>query len=168
MTNLAEHWDGGYLKPGWHDVTIKGCETFTNPNNGNPGVKFACVDAESKSVRASFWLTQASLVFLADFARDCGMTRDQCRSYNPDNPNSHRVLIGKRVRLKLVPNEKDDKYCDVDQWEPISKDAPALPPPANETTTQGAQPLPGFTPDPMLTEPPPMAEPPAAGANIPF
>lgn len=156
MTNLAEHWDGSWLNDGWHDVTVKEVRTFA-ATSGTEGVEFMCIDTNGNKGKATFWLSEPALGMLASWARACGMTKDACRSYNPDNPNSHRVLIGKRVRVEVVPDDNDDsgKYHRIDGWEPIG----AVAPEASTRTTTTTSPQEPTTPAGAT---------PAAGMDIPF
>ncbi len=146
--SLADYWDGMWLPDGWHSVTIKDVRAF-DAASGTSGVEFSCVDTNGNKTKASFYLTELAMWRLASFAKACGLTREQARNYNTDNPNSHRQLIGKRLRVEVVPDERDEKYHKVGDW----------------TTDEG------FVPPPVESPPESMIvdeSPPPAAQDIPF
>lgn len=166
MTSLADHWDdSNYLPVGWHDVVVA---DFKLVDRDPPGVKFVVHDATGKMVETeAFWLRNAPgkedsaspLWTLTGFAKACGLTREEARGYEPDNPNSHTLLVGRKVRV-LVTLEKE-KYHRATEWVACqeydttkSPSGPLIPPASNPTTPSERQlPAgPGFTPD-LLPDP---------------
>lgn len=139
-TSLADHWEGNFLGSGWHDVIVTGYRTFQF-NSGNPGVEFEVQSATGTTGKVSgFVLVEKALWKLANFARACGLTKEEAAKYNPHIPNSHQALLNKRVRVRSEKPENSE-YYEVVEWEPF-KDA-ASPSPvasANEAATEGAPP----------------------------
>lgn len=162
MTNLADHWDdSSYLPEGWHNVAVSG---FKLLDREPPGVKFTVCDFDTgKMVETeAFWLRNAPgkegaaspLFALTGFAKACGLTREEARGYEPDNPNSHAMLVGRKVRV-LVTLEKG-KYHRATEWASIGSttpvSAPAPPATAPDPAVQSSTPLPdtpGFKPEPI-------------------
>lgn len=122
--SLAEHWDGGYLGAGWHHVKVSEYKCFKY-NTGNPGVEvhFLSVSTGSKA-KDSFSLLPQSLWRLANLAKACGMSREEAATYNPDNPNDHRKLVGLECFVELV---KKGDYHEVAGWRSLAEGEP--PPP---------------------------------------
>lgn len=120
--SLADHWsDGNYFTEGEYEVEVSDYRVFTY-NTGNPGVEFKLRSDDGKEIKLGLSLKDTALWKLALFARDCGMTKEQCRNYNTDNENSHRVLLGKRVCITVL---KQDKYHEVDSWRAVDPGKPA-------------------------------------------
>lgn len=149
--SLADHWDnegpGNYLKEGWHSVTVEDCEVFKY-NSGNAGVKFTVKDAAGAQSKASFVLLPQCLWNLTNFAKACGLTREQGAKYDPDKESCHRMLLRKRLKVHVVL--ADGKYSEVDDWAGIDEDVSDTPTPS----------------DPRLAQAPSTAAP--AGRGIPF
>ncbi|MCK4624047.1 MAG: hypothetical protein KAV00_01965 [Phycisphaerae bacterium] len=122
MTNLADHWDdSNYLPEGWHDVVVK---EFKLIDRDPPGVSFTVVHQESgqQCETDAFWLANAPgssatgspLFRLAGFAKACGLSREESAHYDIDDPNSHAMLVGLKLRV-LVTLEKE-KYHRATEW----------------------------------------------------
>lgn len=150
--SLADHWsDGKYLTEGWHEVVVKAFEVFTY-NSGNSGVKFT---VEGEGGRASgtdgFSLLPQALWKLAGFAQACGMTKEECCDYNPDDPNSHAMLVGRKLQV-LVQKEKE-KYHRAVEWESVESITSAAASPPVDAPTRAALPdTAGFKPKPVEPE----------------
>lgn len=124
MANLAEHWDGSYLGDGWHDVRVKDYRIFT-ANSGNRGIQFDVEDDNGrKSKTEGIMLMDSCLWKLAQFAQACGIDREQAAAYDPYNDASHRVLLGKRLRVHVGRDDKDDRYHVVDDYEKLESGLP--------------------------------------------
>lgn len=129
---------GAWLKAGWHDVIVGTPDVAFSKVKGTPGVKYQLQGDRGKS-EVQFWLTPDALPFLASFATACGLTDAQLQAYDEKNPNSHNILIGKRVKV-LVEAElgSDGKtYHRVDcTWcnasDPTPLPDPTAPEPMNE------------------------------------
>lgn len=119
--SLAEHWDGGYLQAGWHHVKVMEHRLFT-AKSGNNGVEFMMqsLDAGGQA-KEGFMLLDNCLWRLAQFARACGMTRDEAASYDPLNPNHHRKLHGLECWIEMV---KDGDYHKVDGFRSLGEGEP--------------------------------------------
>lgn len=122
--SLADHWDGGRLKAGWHHVKVMEHRLFT-ANSGNNGVEFTmqCVNTGSNA-KEGFMLVDSILWRLANLARACGMTREEAANYDPLNPNHHRKLHGLECWVEMV---KDGEYHKVDGFRSLGEGEP--PPP---------------------------------------
>lgn len=137
--SLADHWDGGWLQAGWHQVKVADYELKPNPKTGNNGVEFAFMGTSTGGrAKDMFWLTEAAFWRLAAFARACGMTRTEAASYEPTNPNDHRKLVGLECWVELV---KKGEYHEVVGWRSLTEGE--APPPkidrsAEMTTAQEA------------------------------
>lgn len=110
MRSLDDYLESGWLQSGWHHVKVTAYEMTSNPKQSppTPGVEFQFAGVESgERAKETFWLTDKSLWRLASFARDCGMTKEERKSYDPHNQNEHRKLNGMECWIEL---EKDGKY----------------------------------------------------------
>lgn len=111
--SLADHYDGGtWLQEGWHDVSIKSYNVFQY-NSGSDGVQFELVDTRGRIGKVSFCLVETILWRLAEFAKACGLTKEEAARYEPSSLNSHHVLVGRKLQVRLV---KQDKYHEVVEW----------------------------------------------------
>lgn len=111
--SLADHYDGGsWLQEGWHDVSIKGYNVFQY-NSGSDGVQFKLTDTGGRTGKVSFCLVETILWRLAEFAKACGLTKDEAARYEPSSANSHHVLVGRHLQVRL---EKQEKYHEVVEW----------------------------------------------------
>lgn len=125
--SLADHWDGGWLKAGWHHVKITAYEITSNPKKSppTPGVEFQFVSVDTGAKgKEVFWLTEAALCVLASFARDCGMTKEEARNYDPHNSNAHRAMVGLECWVEMV---KKGDYHEVNDFRSLGEGEP--PPP---------------------------------------
>ena len=145
--SLGDHWSE-YLEPGWHSVTVKSFREFKF-NSGTAGVEFVVGDRAGKTAKMDgFNLLPQCQYKLAQFASACGMSRKDASAYNPEQPNSHSIMVGKGLRVRVA---KVGDYNEVVEYAP--EDGSAMPeasstpepppPPPNETTTQGADPASG-------------------------
>lgn len=122
--SLADHYDGGsWLGEGWHNVTVKDCSTFKY-NTGSDGVQFQLNDAGGRTAKVSFCLVNNILWRLAEFAKACRLTKDEAARYEPSSPNSHRVLVGRTLQVRLV---KGEKYHDVVEWIAVGENTTNIP-----------------------------------------
>lgn len=132
-----------YLGAGWHEVVVGVPEDVT-AKKGTPGVRFP-LRGEGGKTKVTFWLTEKALVFLASFATACGLTEAELKTYDENNPNSHNILTGKRVKV-LVEGERgadrkmyhnvDTTWCSASDPTPMPIDpapvaAPRVPPPSD-------------------------------------
>jgi hypothetical protein len=117
--SLADHWSGGdYLGEGWHSVHVEEYSTFEY-NTGSPGVEFVLKDRAGKMQKLSFCLVESIQWRLASFARDCGITEDEAKHYEPLQPNSHSALVGRQVQVHIIkgkPDKNGKQYHEIDQW----------------------------------------------------
>jgi hypothetical protein len=111
------------LKAGWHEVRVIKYELTNNPNSGNDGVEFYVKDRHDNQCKATFWLTEKAMRRLAWFAQACGLTEEEAKGYEPLDGRSHRLLIGMRVRVLVVPQRNDPKYHEVSEWEALGEEA---------------------------------------------
>ena len=120
--SLADHYDGGFLSLGNHEVEIAEIRTFAF-NSGNPGVEFHVQDADGRKGKISFVLVDSALWKLANFARDAGLTKDQARQYDPiARPKDHRVMMGRQVGVIV---EKPGEYREIVDHYPLNQGPPA-------------------------------------------
>lgn len=135
MGNLADSWDatgGEYLPVGWHTVKVAGHTNGENPHNGNRNVEFQLVAENSKKSKVTFWLTGDAIRagFLANFAKACGLTREEARSYDPLVANAHTRLHGKTV--KVLVSLQNEKYHAVEggfnDWASVDDKTPEYTP----------------------------------------
>lgn len=128
--SLADYWDnegpGNYLKEGWHTVTVEDCDVFEY-NSGSPGVKFTVKDTAGAQSKASFVLLPQCMWNLTNFAKACGLTREQGAKYDPDRESCHRMLLRKSLQVHVVL--EDDKYSTVDDWAAINENVSDTPTP---------------------------------------
>lgn len=127
MTTLDQHWDEGgqWLKDGWHTVKVEDYDLF-DYNTGSSGVSFQVQDEHGFQAKLSHVLLEKCFWTLASFAKACGLSREDAAKYDPDKPESHRVLIGKSVQVLVVP---DGKYHKVTQWAEVGTPQADPPPP---------------------------------------
>lgn len=119
-----------YLGNGWHEVVVGKPEMFT-ANSGTEGVTFL-LRGDGGTTKATFFLTEAALWRLAVFADACGLTDDELKAYDETNPNSHNVLIGKRVKALVEPGRNPKYHEAVDYIKageptPMPAETPAVP-----------------------------------------
>jgi len=128
--SLADHYDGGWLESGWHTVTVKSFRTFEY-NTGSPGVEFELRGDEGQRGSVSFNLLEQCLYKLGQFAKACGLSREQAKRYDTSNPNSHKLLVGNRVKV-FSEKPKGSDYHEVTEWDAVDQTGapPATPPPA--------------------------------------
>lgn len=120
---LSDHYGDGWLTAGWHEVRVAEYKMTHNPNSGNDGVEFYVKDRRGNQCKVTFWLTDKAMRRLAWFAQTCGLTEDEARKYEPLDGTSHRLLIGRRLRVLVVPQEKDPKYHEISEWEALGEEA---------------------------------------------
>jgi len=109
---LSDHWtDGKYLDVGNYAVTVTGFRVFVS-KKGTEGVEFELKADDGKTSSASFYLTDASLWRLAQFAGACGMTKEEAANYHTEQQNSHNVLVNKKVGVTINFEESttNNKY----------------------------------------------------------
>lgn len=114
--DASEGGGGSWLQAGEYEVTITGFDTGTNPHTGNQCVQFTVEDSGGRKSRATFWLTHKAMVILASFAKTCGLTRQECHAYDPEHPNSHAILVNRKVGVTVSPDERNSKYHHVTGW----------------------------------------------------
>ena len=123
--SLNDHYDenmgGNFIPPGEHVVRIVNSRTFQY-NSGSDGVEFTMRDAQKREIRHSFCMHDNSLKILAYFAKvHCGLSEEEMRHYNTDNPASHRQLVGKylKVTVEKLASQKDasKKFSEITQFE---------------------------------------------------
>lgn len=137
MTSLDEHWDAGsnYLSEGSHEVTIINYRTFV-AHTGMPGVEFEVRGSTGKFGKISFYISEACLGFLAAFARSAGLTKEDCKNYDPmKNDTCHQLLMNRRIGVVVTKGEKYHEITDhyaLDGDPPPQKAASA---PRTETAT---------------------------------
>lgn len=122
--SLADHYDGGsWLQEGWHDVAIKGYNVFQY-NSGSNGVQFELAGAGGRTGKVSFCLVETILWRLAEFAKACGLTKEEAARYEPSSANSHHVLVGRRLQVRLI---KEEKYHEVVEWVAVGENVSNTP-----------------------------------------
>lgn len=129
MRSLADYEGGSWPPVGWHVATVAKYEMTESSQKNTPGVEFAFEVGERMATK-TFYLTEKAMVFLGYFAADCGLTQEQRRQYDVDNTQSHRVLIGKKVQIRIAKQESDDRYHEVAEFAKVGEnttDTPADP-----------------------------------------
>ena len=122
--SLADYYDGGYLRCGWHNVKVDSYRKFT-ATSGTDGVEFMLSGDGGAQTKATFWLTDESLknsrYGLGGFAKACGLSREKAASYNPFATDSHRMLVDRHLQVEVI---KDGDYHKADDWMPIDSETP--------------------------------------------
>lgn len=153
--SLADHYDnqgpGKYLHEGWHEVVVADYRVFDygTPTSDKGGVEFIMKDTAEKQTKATFNLLDRCLWDLANFAKACGLTREQCAKYDPHKESSHRMLLGKRLKVHVV---KDGDFHKANEWANINENVSDAPAPVDERLKRPQEPQPA----------------PPTGAGIPF
>ena len=104
----------GSLSPGWHDVTVESVEAFTS-RQGNPAIRFICRADDGRTVAAMFTLVGQGARFLARFARACGMSDSELKTYDENSMEHHERLLNRPVKILL---EKNGDYLDPVDYRP--------------------------------------------------
>ena len=117
-----ENTGANFIPPGEHIVRIVNSRAFVSTNKGTSGVEFLMRNAKKQEIKHTFWLTEDSIKILSFFAKiHCGLSDEEMRHYNENNPASHRVLIGKylKVTVEKVASYKDSakKFSEITQFE---------------------------------------------------
>jgi len=158
MAFLADHWsEGKYMDEGNHVAKIVSVRMFTY-TSGGPGVEFKLINAEKREIKIGFSLKETALWKLASFVAACGLTKEECRDYNSNSPESHNRLVGRKMNIVVV---KNGKYHEVDEWSKLeigqpATEEPKLTPPSNPTLVPESEP----TREPSLNE--------IFGEDVPF
>lgn len=100
---------------GDHFVTVESYKATGKSKQNNDGIEFTCV-SNGRKARVVFWLTEAALWRLADFAKACGLTKEEARGYDAFNFSSHRALVNRRVMIRIVKNGKYHEVDDDNGW----------------------------------------------------
>lgn len=144
MTSLADHYGkmGNWLPVGDHQVVVESYKATERSKKNNEGIEFRLV-AHGQLAKAAFWLTDAAMGHLANFAEACGIPQnsEEARRYDPYIFQSHRVLVGRHLNIRVV---KDGDYHEVTSFWALSEEAPAY-----------ADPTPARAQAPAETETPP-------------
>jgi len=124
--SLADHMGDQYLRSGDHVVKVT---AYTSKEvNDKTLLSLAVNDHRGHQSKVEFWLTEKAIFRLARFAKACGLTDEQMAAYKEYTPDSARVLMGKKVGVRVEPQERDSKYHEVTDWWPFEGEAPAAPP----------------------------------------
>ena len=140
MPSLAEHWsEGNFLEVGEHVVTIASTRLFAY-NSGSQGVEFKLRGNHGKEGKVSFCLQETILWRLAQFAEACGFTKDECRDYNTDNPDSHNRLLNRQVLVTVekTVSANGKEYAEVVAWQKPENGTTPAPAPAAQKPTPPA------------------------------
>lgn len=170
--SLADYADSGsWMKAGVHDVSVRAVRVFEY-NTGTPGVEFTLADQAGRTIKTGMPLSEKALWKLASFAQACGMTKEQLRTYDPNNDSAHRILINKRLRITIEKPE-GSKYHEVADWEPIPNGrAPQPAPQERPAARQPSQPAVAPTAEPQYdNSAPPETDDysgPPSGDDVPF
>lgn len=98
---LHDHWDSGkFLSEGKHNVSVAEYKTFKY-NSGTRGVEFVLKTQRGSSIKTSFCLHEKALWKLANFAKACGLTKEEAASYDENDPNSHRILLHRHLTITV-------------------------------------------------------------------
>lgn len=138
--SLGDYYDqanegggGSWLEAGEYEVTITGFDTRTIPS-GKDLVEFVVEDSGGRKSRATFWLTDKAMVVLASFTKTCGLTKAECGAYDPKHPNSHALLVNRKVGVTVI---QKGKYHEVDGWwKTGTRQTGAAPPSAVPASTE--------------------------------
>jgi hypothetical protein len=173
---LNKYKGSDYLDVGWHDVTVKGFEIFT-AHSGSSAVKFNCVGPTGAAMEACLWLngfdqktqqlSKKCLWKLAKFAKSCGLSDEQLAQYNEDDPNSHAALVGKKVKILVMPQRGKPQYCEVADFMPVTAPTPAYDGPQRLTAQGPAAPT-GDTPAPQQMQEQQQADDARKNSGVPF
>jgi hypothetical protein len=93
----------------------------------------------------AYYLTEKALWRLAQFASACGFSKEECRAYNTDNPNSHTMLHNKQLIVfvaKTAPNAEGKSYNEVAEVRKVDFSAPLRPAAAAQTSQPARTPPP--------------------------
>jgi len=136
-----ESASGKIVDEGWHDMEIVNAKMFKY-NTGSPGIEFE-LQGDGGGITASFCLVETILWQLADFCKACGLTSEQLAKYDTDSMNSHRRMVGRKVRVLVVKKKKAGRerpIKEVEEWESVDSPPPKPfirpEPPAQEPESQ--------------------------------
>ena len=129
--NLAENWsEGGWMEEGDHVVKVKDFRMY-KAHSGNVGVEFEVVDAQKRTCKTDgFYMTPKALWKLSSFVSACGLEKEQCRDYNPEQPTSHNRLKGRKLMATVTkePGGDGKEYSRVTAWRRIEVETHASEP----------------------------------------
>ena len=120
MPMLGDHEGADWLEPGDHLVTVIEGRMFRYKSESQ-GVEFLLRDNFGKTLKTSFCLVETILWRLCSFAKACGLSKDDLKAYDTDNPRSHALLVGREVMVRVT---RPEKYCEVESWWPVDGEAP--------------------------------------------
>lgn len=174
--SLADNWsDGNFLPEGEHVVTITGHRMF-NYNSGSPGVEFELRGRNGATGKIAFCLVETIQWRLAQFAKACGLSRDECRDYDPLRSQCHARLHNRQVSVvveKGAPGKNGKQYNEVTDFRAVeseqSHQTPKPPVAKPQPPAATREPAPEWVDEPPPEEPPEATEPsepePAAATN---
>mgnify|MGYP001572799602 CR=1 FL=1 len=173
--NLADNWsDGNFLPEGEHLVTVVGHRMFTYTSQSQ-GVEFELRKRNGATGKIAFCLVETIQWRLAQFAKACGLTRDECRDYDPLRSQCHARLHNRQVIVvveKGMPGKNGKQYNEVTDYRAVESEQPhqqAKPPAAKLQPTTATHELgPEWVDDPPVEEPPEPSEPAAATREDPL
>lgn len=130
MPTLADYYDsagGDYLPAGQHEVTISGVRFFTY-NSGGPGVEYILADRLGRTTKLGSSLKHTAWWKIAQLAKACGMSKDECAKFDPSNRPAHNALIGRRLIVDVEQNAKGfHEPVAMHPCEPFTPQAPQAP-----------------------------------------
>ena len=136
--SLADHWDetgGDYLGAGDHEVFVSGAKMGRFPNANNyPFVEFDVKSATTMQINTvTITLTAKSLWKLISFVKACGVSKDDCRNYEPNDLQCHQGMLNMRLMVRVAPekNKEGKVYNNVVDFWALNAEVPGAvaPPP---------------------------------------
>lgn len=142
--SLADHYGGTYFKPGDHRVRVRSVKEVTSGKKGTPGLEVIYSDGE-REIKDTLWLTEKAYFRIANLCAALGMSDQEMRSYEPDDPSLQKWMRGKECMIVVVkgtPNQAGKSYSEVEDFYAVpkagqvaAKPSPQATPPASEPET---------------------------------
>ena len=144
--DLTKYEGRPQLPEGVHVVTVTDRKAERS-TNGNDVLKLIVTDAKGNTGEVSLFMNEKSLWKLSNFAKACGLTKDQRQAFTSS------MLIGKRLKVRADKqvSDKGNVYTKIEEFagleetlEPLapaaatSRPPAATAPPANTTAARPA------------------------------
>lgn len=111
--DLSKHWDdGNYAGPGWHLAVVNALENGNSKNTGTPYCDVK-MKASGKDAKLRLFLTEDAQWRIASFAKACGKTLEQLKSFEMKHLLNCRVQI---LIEKVAGIDGGKGYHEVADW----------------------------------------------------